>query len=482
MAKAPPGPRGPVGKPVKSGATPAKGKGRPIAHGLERIANQQIKAAEQPILHQIAQERAANLARAEAQMGFAKAAAAIMAQAASGVQAGYTNAANATAGYARGLGDQVQAPLDANAQANNAFLTSLGTPAGALQAAPPVGNLAYGTQGYIPATALQREGAAWGAAAQLAPGNLLHQGQQQAAGILGNDPNITSLQNELARIAATRPDVYRQLVAEAVAQRQAQQRIGISEQNVQLRAQSLQAQNWYHQASLQLAQERIALSRRKDATALALAIEKGHRPDASLSKIYGYIVDQNGNAILNRGRKIPVKKSSGSSSSGGLPPWGAVNPKGGGLFSGVAGVVGAAGRGVESAAQHAAAQVIVKMAHEYLGTQYVWGGESPKGFDCSGFAQYLYSHAGVNIPRTTYTQWTASNGHPVGKRKLLPGDLVFYKGSDSIVQGGKVLPGHVGIYIGHGKVINAYGTGYGVRVDSVFSPMLGGYMGARRYS
>lgn len=129
-------------------------------------------------------------------------------------------------------------------------------------------------------------------------------------------------------------------------------------------------------------------------------------------------------------------------------------------------------------AETVAGRTIVSMAHQFIGTPYVWGGESTKGFDCSGFAQYLYSHAGINIPRTTYTQWTAANGRPVPMSQLLPGDLVFYKGGDSIVQNGRVLPGHVGIYIGHGKIIDAYGTGYGVRIDNVNMP---GYMGARRY-
>jgi cell wall-associated NlpC family hydrolase len=449
-------------------------RGPKIAHGLARVANQQIHAAEQPILHQLAQERAANLAKAQAQMGFAKAAAALMQQAAPNVQSGYANAADATAGYAKGLGDMVQAPLAQNQQAQNAFLTNMGTPQGALQAAPPVGGLAYGTQGLIPATSLQREGAAFGAAAQLAPGNMLHQGQQAAAGILGNDPNIQSLQAELAKIAATRPDVYRQLVAQMQASRQAQQRIGISEQNVQLRAQALQETHQYHQLSVQMAQERIGLARRKDAQAVWSAIQKGHRPDASLSKVYGYVVDYNGDPILNKqGRRIPVKKSGGS--SGGLPTLPGVkpNPNGAGSFG--AGIVPSA------YITSPAGRKIVDLAREYLGIPYEWGGESPKGFDCSGIAQYVYGKVGIQIPRTTYTQWTAPNGHAVGKRNLRPGDLVFYKGSDSIVQNGKVLPGHVGIYIGHGKIINAYGTGYGVRIDSVFSPAMGGYMGARRY-
>lgn len=118
-------------------------------------------------------------------------------------------------------------------------------------------------------------------------------------------------------------------------------------------------------------------------------------------------------------------------------------------------------------------RMIVQLAHEYMGTPYQWGGESPKGFDCSGFAQYLYGKAGISIPRTTYTQWAA--GHAVNQNQLQPGDLVFFKGSDSI----NGLPGHVGIYIGGGKMIDAPHTGADVRIDNVAS--FGGYMGARRY-
>lgn len=296
----------------------AKGRGGPVA----RIARQQVHAAEQPILHEIQQERAANLAKARQQMGFAKAAAAIMQQAAPHVQQGYTNAANADAGYARGLGDTVQAPIAANTQAHNAFLANMGTPQGALQAAPPVGDLAYGSHGYIPATSLQREGAAWGAAAQLAPGNMLHQGQQMAATTLGNDPNLTSLQNDLARVAATQPEVYQRILAQLQGERdrrislgQSQQRIGLEAQSLQLRAQEQAQMAAYRQVSLQMQQERITIARRKDNAAVARAIQDGKAPDATLSKVYGYIVDQHGRPVLNHGRKIPVKASSSTTMS-----------------------------------------------------------------------------------------------------------------------------------------------------------------------
>ena len=136
-------------------------------------------------------------------------------------------------------------------------------------------------------------------------------------------------------------------------------------------------------------------------------------------------------------------------------------------------VLGALAFSGEQGLKTPAQRTIVSLAHEYMGTPYQWGGASPKGFDCSGFAQYLYGKAGINIPRTTYTQWQA--GRPISQSQLRPGDLVFFKGSDS--RGG--LPGHVGIYIGSGKMIDAPHTGSDVRIDSVAS--FGGYMGARRY-
>src|SRR5690242_10278920 len=145
-----------------------------------RVSQAQIAAAEQPILQQIQAERKANLAKAQQQMGFAKAAAALLQGVAPRVQDTYSNAANADAGYARGLGDNVQSDINQRASADNDFLTKMGTPSAGLVHPADVGGTAYGLQGYIPATTLQREGAAFGSAAQMLPGNALSQGAQQA--------------------------------------------------------------------------------------------------------------------------------------------------------------------------------------------------------------------------------------------------------------------------------------------------------------
>jgi cell wall-associated NlpC family hydrolase len=111
-------------------------------------------------------------------------------------------------------------------------------------------------------------------------------------------------------------------------------------------------------------------------------------------------------------------------------------------------------------AGHAAAASI---ALRYLGVPYVWGGASPSGFDCSGLVMYVYAQLGISLPHYTVAQWNATE--PISSPE--PGDLVFFNGL-----------GHVGIYIGGGRFVNAPHTGSVVRIDSMSS--FGGYDGARR--
>jgi cell wall-associated NlpC family hydrolase len=113
-----------------------------------------------------------------------------------------------------------------------------------------------------------------------------------------------------------------------------------------------------------------------------------------------------------------------------------------------------------SGAGHAAAASI---ALRYLGVPYVYGGASPSGFDCSGLVMYVYAQLGISLPHYTVAQWNASQ--PVSSPA--PGDLVFFNGL-----------GHVGIYLGGGRFVNAPHTGSVVRIDSISS--FGGYDGARR--
>ena len=102
---------------------------------------------------------------------------------------------------------------------------------------------------------------------------------------------------------------------------------------------------------------------------------------------------------------------------------------------------------VKLGTSNALADQIVATAKEYLGTPYVWGGTSPKGFDCSGFVYYVYQQYGYQLQRRASLQY-ANNGVSVSKSQLQPGDLVFFSDSVDPI-------GHVGIYIGNGNFIHA---------------------------
>lgn len=97
---------------------------------------------------------------------------------------------------------------------------------------------------------------------------------------------------------------------------------------------------------------------------------------------------------------------------------------------------------------------IVSLAREYLGTKYVYGGNTPKGFDCSGFAQWVYGHMGIKLPRVSWDQ--AKVGTRVSVKNLRQGDLVFFYGGE-----------HEGIYIGNGKFIHAPHTGDVVKISNL---------------
>lgn len=116
-------------------------------------------------------------------------------------------------------------------------------------------------------------------------------------------------------------------------------------------------------------------------------------------------------------------------------------------------------------------QAIVNEAKKYLGVKYVYGGTSPKGFDCSGLVQYVCKSVGISVSRTSASQF--SNGKAVNKSDLEPGDLLFF------AKGGRI--NHVGIYAGNDQMIHAPRTGDVVKYESINSAYRkNGYVGARR--
>ncbi|MFT4036749.1 MAG: NlpC/P60 family protein [Thermomicrobiales bacterium] len=117
---------------------------------------------------------------------------------------------------------------------------------------------------------------------------------------------------------------------------------------------------------------------------------------------------------------------------------------------------------------------IVKEAQKYKGTRYVSGGESPKGFDCSGFTWYVYNKVtGMDITRTVDSQ--AKQGKSVSNGSWQAGDILIFKNTN-----GKGLT-HCGIFISGDKFIHAENEKTGV-VISTFSDgyYKDHYSGARR--
>ena len=103
---------------------------------------------------------------------------------------------------------------------------------------------------------------------------------------------------------------------------------------------------------------------------------------------------------------------------------------------------------------------VVAYAKQYLGSRYVSGGASPKGFDCSGFTTYVYKHFGISLSRTSSGQ--ASNGRAVSRSELQPGDIICFSNSSSSKR-----IGHVGIYVGGGQFIHAANSRKGVIISNV---------------
>jgi cell wall-associated NlpC family hydrolase len=103
--------------------------------------------------------------------------------------------------------------------------------------------------------------------------------------------------------------------------------------------------------------------------------------------------------------------------------------------------------------------------HE-VGVPYVWGGESPSGFDCSGLVRWSYLHVGVDLPHSSYALYGQGRRVPPGRMR--PGDIMFFDGLS-----------HVGLYVGHGRMVHAPYTGADVQVVSI-GRWSGQFDGARR--
>ncbi|MEN6567990.1 MAG: NlpC/P60 family protein [Veillonellales bacterium] len=115
---------------------------------------------------------------------------------------------------------------------------------------------------------------------------------------------------------------------------------------------------------------------------------------------------------------------------------------------------------------------LINFASNFIGTPYVWAGNSPGGFDCSGFIYYIFIEHGVSLPRMADAQF--NEGASVEKAALLPGDLVFFETYEP-------GPSHVGIYLGDDKFIHASSAAGQVIISDLNKPYYAmTYLGARR--
>lgn len=115
---------------------------------------------------------------------------------------------------------------------------------------------------------------------------------------------------------------------------------------------------------------------------------------------------------------------------------------------------------------------ITTAAKQFLGVKYVWGGTTPKGFDCSGLIQYVFRKFGITTPRVSEDQFKHGQNVPLSQGRA--GDLIFFRHADGDV-------GHVGIMLGNGQFLHAPHTGDVVKISN-----LKGYglpvAGVRRYA
>jgi cell wall-associated NlpC family hydrolase len=100
---------------------------------------------------------------------------------------------------------------------------------------------------------------------------------------------------------------------------------------------------------------------------------------------------------------------------------------------------------------------VVRAARDYLGVKYVWGGDTPRAFDCSGFTRYVFARYGIALPRTAHEQ--AAFGDAPFPGDLRPGDLLFFSGG----QGAQ----HIAIYVGGDTIIHASSSAKRVKLDMI---------------
>lgn len=107
------------------------------------------------------------------------------------------------------------------------------------------------------------------------------------------------------------------------------------------------------------------------------------------------------------------------------------------------------------------ARLVIHSGEQLLGVPYVWGGSSTRGFDCSGFVQYVFREHGVELPRTSRQMARAGRSLRARVSELSEGDLMLF--TDDRTGG----IGHVAIYAGGNRILHSSSSGHGVRYDDL---------------
>jgi cell wall-associated NlpC family hydrolase len=102
---------------------------------------------------------------------------------------------------------------------------------------------------------------------------------------------------------------------------------------------------------------------------------------------------------------------------------------------------------------------VLTIAARYVGTPYVYGGTTPRGFDCSGFTGHVYRQLGISLPRTANEQMKATR--QISRSEARAGDLVFF------VSGGRAY--HNGIYAGRNMMYDAPRSGKTLQKREIWS-------------
>jgi cell wall-associated NlpC family hydrolase len=115
------------------------------------------------------------------------------------------------------------------------------------------------------------------------------------------------------------------------------------------------------------------------------------------------------------------------------------------------------------------AERAVNAALDVVGTPYRWGGQSPAtGFDCSGLVRWAYGRVGIDLPHNSHALY--GEGRRVRESRMEPGDILFFEGL-----------GHVGLYVGNGRMVHSPETGRNVEVVRLATTNYGvRLIGARR--